>query len=32
MSSPVEFSAAFVEGNSPPEAQLYRAFLKSGEP
>lgn len=32
MTQPVEFTASYVEANSPPEAQLYRAFLASGEP
>ncbi len=29
---PVEFTPEYIEANSPPEEQLYTAFLKSGEP
>ena len=32
MTQPVEFTATYVEAHSPPEVQLYRAFLRSGEP
>ncbi len=32
MSTPIEFTPEHIEQHSPTEEQLYRAFLKSGEP